>query len=488
MGRSDGLRTSVLALLTALLVASCTFTRKSVDNCKTNADCRTAFGTGFVCGNGGLCDTAPANPRCATSFPADLLTRPQNYPGVITIGSLMDRSVQTQVDRQQAIQLVTQQVNDVKGLDGHSYGVVFCDVAADPKYDSLARQDAAVAAGKYLAEVIGVPAIVGPSASDDAIAVFNAIKGDGVLEMSPSASSPQLTTADITQTPTDQQPGLLWRTVAPDTLQGQAISIQLGKSNPVPQHVVVIDEQGAYGTSLAGVFSQAYQQNGRTVTTLEFTNSSERDAAIVTAVNAPIPPYVLFFSSQTPDAVAFLNAAKPLAAYDSVQFFLTDSAANTDLLTGAAGASALFPRVIGSRPAIPSGQTYELFETSYNAAFKEDPGALGFAPQAYDATWLVFYGTAYALRQEKKITGLGIARGLRKISSTGTPVAVSPANWVTISNSIGAGTPINLDGASGKLDYDPATEETTSLIDIWKIGKDNQSIDSVTQIDPTASQ
>ncbi|MBX3217950.1 MAG: hypothetical protein KF850_38445, partial [Labilithrix sp.] len=211
--------------------------------------------------------------------------------------------------------------------------------------------------------------------------------------------------------------------------------------------------------------------------------ASQRDAAIVQAA-ASSPAFVLFFSSQTPDAVAFLNAATSLASYDDIGLFLTDSAANPDLLSGAAGAAALFPRVIGSRPAVPQGPTFELFKTSYNAAFKKDPGALAFVPHAYDATWLVFYGSAFALRQERSVTGIGIARGLRKVSASGEEIPVTPANWARISSALGAGTAVNVSGASGNLDYDPATEETAGLIDVWKIAEDGKSIQSIDTIDP----
>ncbi len=464
------------------IATSCTLTREDVASCKKNIDCRTAFGQGLVCGSSGLCERAVASPRCTTTFPPDLLTRPASYDGVITIGALMDRSVETQRAREDAIRLAATQVNEERGLDGRSFGVVFCDVAEDARYDSLKRTDAAIASARYLADVLGVPAIVGPSASGDTIAVFDAVKDQGVLVISPAATSPALTGHDVA-TATDDAPGLLWRTAAPDTLQGAAIARHLTTTFPSATSVVVVNEKGAYGTALADVFSTAFQQDGRVVRTLPYETASQRDAAIVDAASSS-PPFVLFFSSQTPDAIAFLNAAKALQSYDKISLFLTDSAANPDLLQGAAGAASLFPRVIGSRPAVPEGPTFELFKTSYNAAFKKDPGALSFVPHAYDATWLVFYGAAWSLRQEKAITGIGIARGLRKLSATGPEIPVTPANWTKIVDALGAGTAVNVVGASGNLDYDPVTEETTGLINIWKISTDGKAIESSTTIDP----
>ena len=482
---SKSLALSRLAALGAVaaIAMSCTLTRDDVASCKKNADCRTAFGAGLVCGASGLCERAPPSPRCTTTFPPDLLTRPKSYEGVITIGALMDRSVETQRGREDAIRLATTQVNEERGLDGRPFGIVFCDVAENPQYDSLKRADAAVASARYLADVLGVPAIVGPSASGDTIAVFDAIKEQGVLVISPAASSPALPGHDVAEA-TDEAPGLLWRTATPDTLQGAAIARHLTTSFPSATNVVVVNEKGAYGTALTGVFTDAFQKDGRTVRAIPYETASQRDAAIVDAASAPAPPFVLFFTSQTADADAFLNPATSLASYENISFFLTDSAANPDLLSGAAGAAALFPRVVGSRPAVPDGSTFELFKTSYNAAFKKDPGALAFVPHAYDATWLVFYGAAWSLRQEKAVTGIGIARGLRKLSAPGAEIPITPANWTKVADALGAGIPVNVTGASGNLDYDPVSEETTGRIDIWKISADGKTIESSTTIDP----
>ena len=63
-------------------------------------------------------------------------------------------------------------------------------------------------------------------------------------------------------------------------------------------------------------------------------------------------------------------------------------------------------------------------------------------------------------------------------------IAVSPANWNTIIDALGGGGTVNLVGASGTLDYDATTEETTGLVDIWKISADAKTIETVTTIDP----
>ncbi|MBX3193143.1 MAG: ABC transporter substrate-binding protein [Labilithrix sp.] len=478
---SDVGKRGLVALFTAALASSCSLTTTTVDKCSKNADCRTAFGGGRVCAADGLCESAPVNPRCTAAFPDDVLTRPESYPNAILIGALFDRNVESHRARENAIRLAVRQVNEANGLDGRLFGVVLCDIAEDAKYDSAKRTDAAVASAKYLADVVGVPAIVGPSASTDVLPVFEAIKDLDVLLISPAATSPALTGAD-TKTPTNEAPGLLWRTAPPDTLQGAAIERHLRDAFPTANTIALVQEKGAYGDALAAVFTEKFQVEGRSVRPFVFANTSARDAAVQDA-GAEGLPVVLFISSQTSDAIAFLNSANTLASYATTRLFLTDAAANTDLLKGASGASAAFPRVIGSRPAVPQGPTYELFRTSFTAAFRQDPNTFSFVPHTYDAAWLTFYGSARSLRVEKKITGTGIARGLRLISAGGAEIPIRPDNWTRIADALSGAAAVNLTGTSGPLDYDPVTEETAASVDIWKISADGTKIETVTTID-----
>ncbi len=482
--RAAGRSPTRLLIVVSLALASCTLTRTSVDKCKANADCRTAFGSGFVCGGDGLCTLAPPNPRCTETFPPDVLTRPQSYPGVVLLGYEILRGIDTQQARANAVRLAATQVNEKGGLGARQFGVVFCDVAENTQYDSLKRTDAAVADAKYLVDVIGVPAIIGPSASPDVLAVFQAVKGEDVLVISPSATSPELTSADITMTPTDDRPGLLWRTAPSDVLQGVAIDKYLVSLSPSVTNVAMIEESGAYGEGLGGVFADAFTKAGRTVKAIPFASgvSSERDAAVVAAPGT-MPQYVLFLSSLSADGIAFLEAVGSLGSYAKIDLFLTDSAANKDVLTGAMSASSVFPRVAGSRPSVPAGPVHDLFRTSYSAAFKQDPDEFTFVAHAYDAAWLVFYGAAWAVLHEHALSGTPIARGLRHVSA-GEALDVSPANWEHIRDTLAAGQSVNVTGASGALDYDPATEETTGLVDIWKISPDGTQIQTVTTIDP----
>lgn len=470
---SDPWRRARTALCGVALLgaASCSFTRPEITTCSSSVGCREAFGSGFVCGGDGYCEKAAPSPRCQVTFPEDLLTRPESYPNAIVIGSLMDRSVITHQARENAIRLATTHVTEGGGLQNRPFGVVFCDIAKNSQYDSRDRGAAAVQSGLYLADVIGVPAIIGPSASTDALAVFEALGGRDVVMISPSATSPELSGIDA-KNPTDENPGRFWRTAPPDTLQGDAIAIYLQQKQV--KDIELIHELGAYGEGLATVFEKSFQSIGGNTHRTVFSSSSERDAAVV-AAGKSFAPWVLFVSSQTTDASAFLIAASSLSVYASKNLFLTDSAANADFLSAAAGASAMFPRVRGSRFSVPAGNVYEQFRASYNAAFQVEANSYSYVAHAYDATWLAFYGSARSLGQEGRVHGLGIARGLRHVS-LGKALPIVPVSWGEIGKELSLGGDVDVNGASGALDFDPLSEETEGPVDIWQIAPSGTSI------------
>lgn len=452
-------------------LVGCSLSRPDVTECSSNARCREVFGPGSVCTTDGFCETSSPSPRCSRTHPSDLLSHPENHPNAVLLGSLMDRSVTTHQAREDAIRLAVTQVNEGGGLRGRDFGLVLCNVAEDSAYDSRSRAEAAVDSAHYLADAIGAVAIVGPSASTDALAVYSSLAGRDVLVISPSATSSALT--DVEGKPTDEAPGRFWRTTAPDNLQGEAIAIYLGQSGV--KDLTIVYEQGAYGEGLASVVESSFTGSGGHVTATSFASTSARDAAVVGAGKGAAP-WVLFVSSQTADSAAFLNAAATSSGYAAKNLFLTDAAANADLLANIKGAVTLFPRVRGSRFAAPAGAVYEQFRASFKAAYQREANDFSYVAHAYDASWLTFYGSARSDGQEGVLHGLGIARGLRRVSQ-GIPVDIVPLTWGDVGKELSLGGSVDVTGASGNLDFDPLTEETTSPVEVWRIAKNGGSLE-----------
>jgi len=439
-------------------LSGCSLTTLDYVECTGNALCREAFGLGSVCGDEGFCETALPHPRCDEATPPDLLTRPADHPDAIVFGSLVDREFDVPVER--AYQLAVVQVNQSGGLEEREFGLVACDYEVDSEIDAFTQEEAALDISAYLVDVIGAPVLLGPSTSVLTGAVWEAVSPEGVVVVSPSATSPALTYVDGLEKSDENPP--------PDSLQGRAIAVdlqQLGMTS-----VAVVRQDGAYGEGLAQVFLEAFRDGTHTAVTYPWGTSAERDEAVASA-SLSGEQVVLFISSELADGIAFLNAAAVLSGFEDVELlYLTDGAADINLLEPTAAASHLYPKVRGTRPSLPEGDVYEAFRASYSAAYTDDPANYAWTAHSYDAAWLGMYGTAWSVLQEGAITGPGIGRGLRRLSS-GEAIDIRPSTWEEVLEEFTAGRSIDVTGASGDLDFDPATEETEAPVDVWVIAE-----------------
>jgi branched-chain amino acid transport system substrate-binding protein len=457
-------RVRLVGLLVA--VAACTPTRFDETPCSAHAQCREAFGFGAMCGPGGMCQQAPLLERCGVTYPEDLFQHPDGYRDAVVLGTLMDRSSAAHLVRERAIRLAIKEVNAAGGLDGRPVGLVSCDTQANPQLDDFTRTEASVIDGRYLARTLGVAAVVGPCASGDVEQVWDGLRGAGTLIMSPSATSPAL--GQLEPESSDAHPGRLWRVAPSDALQGRLIAEDL-LARQVRQ-VALIREAGAYGEGLARVFTELFTAAGGAVQVAAIADGTQIQAATAVAAAGPAPE-VLFISSQQDWVVKFLRAARGQAGFERKSIFLTDAAANQAVLDGVPDASGLFARVRGTRPAprLASDYVYASFVANYRAEYHDqDPTAAAFSAHAYDAAWVVLYGTAWSLLQEHGISARGTGRGLRHLSA-GAPTPIIPASWLGVVAAFRGGQSVNVSGASGELDFDPLTREVTAPLEVWTI-------------------
>tara|TARA_R110002096_G_scaffold143328_5_gene299445 strand:+ start:100822 stop:102258 length:1437 start_codon:yes stop_codon:yes gene_type:complete len=460
----------LLVAALALAVSGCSLLTTDYNDCTSNQECGTRFGPAYICNSEALCEASQPVARCSKTWPPSLF---QDADDRIIFGSLIDNSVEAQVGRENAVQLAMEQIDDEGGAFGRRFGIVFCNIESNFEGDGLGRTEAAVASATYLATVLQVPAIIGPAASSDAQEVFLSIRNTETLVISPSATSTSLSDLDPLDV-SDESPGLLWRTAPPDSLQGQAIAADMrepgaGRSSVV-NSVAAIYEAGAYGQGLVNVFSSSFQGAGGSVALFPFESPGQL-ATRITEVGIGTHDEVLFISSQSSDAVNFFNAVATAPAYDDLEIFVTDGAANEADVLSVANPNR-FPQVRGSRPA-PLDESvdfvYATFLAAYSGAFGVDAKSLSFSANAYDAAWLIALGAAWVLAQEEQeLSGPAIAQGLRQLSS-GAEFDLIPTSWNAMLQAFASGAPVNVNGASGRLDYDPVTEETTTPIEIWTI-------------------
>ena len=468
MRASEALLARALLLSSATFLASCSLGTLDHQACTSSVDCR-AFGVGSMCGTDGFCGEPQPEPRCQTTYPSDLFTRPENYPNVFLIGTVYDGSLATHIARAQSVQLAVIQANEDGGVGGRPVGLVFCTVAEDLTFDGLSRQDAALTTSRYLADALGVQAIVGPPSSGETQSVFEALDATSprVLLISPSATSPLLT--GLESPPSDTSPGVLWRTAPPDSLQGRVIAHDMIDRSVL--RVALVTESGAYGEGLGTIVSASFQTLGGTVVAMPYVNAAGLNSSVLAAKAADVDA-MLFVSSQTDDVVAAIITANVAGWPMDRGIFVTDSAANTDFLTGTTDATALYPLIRGTRPAPASGPVFDAFTTRYASVFTgQDARSASFTAQSWDAAWMIFAGATWAKNADLPFETVPIARGLRRLSS-GTSVDFGSGALGVLATAFATGGDVNVRGASGDLDYDPITEETVAPIQLWTVAGD----------------
>lgn len=463
-------------------VAGCSLSTYDVTPCTSNAECQAAFGWGSVCVEATqLCGDADLLARCDRSYPADLLSDREAYRDSIVFGAVLDRAALELEMLSFELPFVQANQDSEAGLDGRDFALIECTNEENTNLDNLDGNEASVAVATWLADDIGVSAILGPDYSSATADAFQAVEPFGTLVISHSATSPALTTLDGA-THSDEDPGLLWRTVPPDSLQGQVIADDMGERGV--SKVAVIYESGAYGEGLADEFGSSFEGGaGRTVDRYLFQDDSQLSEYVVD-VGGLSYDEVLFIASDLETVKSFLRAAGVLTGFDDGDdgtpdpgIFLTDGAYYAEIYQETSGvADQLFDQIRGTRPTIDEdSQVYAAFRAAFSSTYSgADPADSAFSAHAFDAAWLVLYGSAWSQYQTGAISGLGIAKGLRKVSE-GTPVDIRSSSFGSVKTSFAAGNSIDVTGASGLLDFDPITGETTAPIEVWAVVPDGSS-------------
>ncbi|NUQ76754.1 MAG: ABC transporter substrate-binding protein [Polyangiaceae bacterium] len=449
-------------------------------SCSTGHDCRRMFGGG-ACVDGGCMTTLPKDMACPIVEPPDLLEKSAVGEGShVIMGGIMPLDADVGQARSKAVRLAVREINRSGGtVDGRPLGIIFCDNGGPGNTaEGDERKALSEHAMDYLAGSLGVPALVGPLQSSDALTVISRglFKRYPTVIISPSATSPALTKQPDRLNPIDPH-GLLWRTCPNDELQGNVLATNV---IPQAQKVAVIYVQDAYGEGLFTVFKQKYEAGGDpampgSVVSFPFDALTDR-AALAQAVDAEAPGAVLIIAVQAADSVGILTelAKLPVGA-GVVKFYFTDGSKNDAVLLDPAlpsGVRAIIQQARGTAPARPSGLNYELFKTNLDKDFMISADSYAFLAQSYDAGFVAAYGIAYASRAGNDYDGLDVAEGLASLSE-GTSFNIGPTDWPAGKSEISAGPlKINVVGTSGELDFNASTGEAPGPIEIWSVGPD----------------
>jgi ABC-type branched-subunit amino acid transport system substrate-binding protein len=471
----------------AFVGAVCTRDRTCLAVCSTNHGCTEAIGGPAIC--------VKENKKCAPLLSQDCKTILQEPNAIdrddaVVVGILMPQTGENAASmkpRVNSMELARRQIsNSASGLPGATVGaprrplvLLSCTDADDP-----------VRAARHLAEVVRVPAIIGPAFSGVTNTVANQVTiPRGVLIISPSATSPSLTNL------TDN--GLVWRTAPSDVLQATAM-IQLVEKEVEPAvrkalaltmtdkiKLAVVHKGDPYGEGLGGALFTGLKYNG-------VTPAANKDSGLYLQINYGDPQKVADISANYKKAVDEIVAFKPhvlitVGTTEAVteifanveakwtetkykpRHIVADGLQVPELLTKVGTNDELRLRVFGTIGAA-TGPTYERFVNNYNLE-KDFAGTTpdSYSAGAYDATLLVSFAIAGA--GNKLLKGSVINDGLKKTvnkSSAAIAIEADPSN-INKAFELMPGGGIDYIGASGPLDFDTSTGEAPADIQIWCI-------------------
>ena len=370
-------------------------------------------------------------------------------PAPLKIGLLLnfgEGAAAASTVRQQSFELAIQHINDAGGVLGQP--VTF--VLADPTFDP----DVAVEVARRLIEVEGVHAIVGPSSSANALAVAEQVAGPaGIPLISPSATSPLLTTAD------DRD--FFFRTALSDVAQGPVLA-RLTRERGF-DNVGVLYRDDAWGRGLHEAFVAAW--DGAITSVAIHPTAETHTRALRETFGARAQALVLItFAAQ---AETILYEALELALHD--QFVFSDGARRLALVQ-TFGGDRLGDMYGTAGVAHPGGDAQAAWDSAYREAYGELP-VTPYVRATYDAAIAI----AIAAEAAGSLEGAAIRDHLRAIGAApGEPVIAGPEGVARALEILADGGDVDYEGASVSLDWDEHGDLLRGHIGIWRFTRDER--------------
>ena len=353
---------------------------------------------------------------------------------------------------QTGVELAIKHINEAGGVNGKD--VTF--VTGDTRVDAIQ----AVEEARRLVDVEGVHAIVGPLASSATLAVAESVtSASGVPQISPSATSPALTTLG--------DEGYLFRTTISDAAQGVVLA-QLATDEGFT-NVGVIYRNDPYGQGLADAFAAAF---GGTSTLVSY-SADGQPSYLAELQQAAADGADVLLAIGFQETEVFLREAIENDIF--AKFLFCDGNKSVDLIS-AIGADVLD----GFKGTAPGSNPEAASTVAWNAAYAAEYGAeptLPFARETYDAVIAI----ALAAEAAGSTDGAAIRDQLARIGGPGGEVFIAGAEGVKAAlEAIRNGDDINYEGAATSVDWDANGDVPSGFIEIWQFSGDGlETIESV---------
>ncbi|MCU0524071.1 MAG: ABC transporter substrate-binding protein [Elainella sp. Prado103] len=349
---------------------------------------------------------------------------------------------------QDSARLLVETSNRCKGVVGQAVQLF----SVDDQASAVGGQ----AGMTQLIEEARVGAVIGAIGSEVSNAAVNLAVKNQVVQISPASANSVLTT----RSRNGELQGFWYRTMPPDTAQGEALAKVAQQRGFKTVSILAINND--YGNSIAQAFETSFKQLGGTSTYVDRYSPD----AVAYDVNW-IPAF-----SANPDAVLIvaeprvgseiLTAAAALGYWGGNTKVLLTSSMKTETLAEQVGRSIdgryLASGVIGVAPKMDSpalSQFRELYRKQY-----------GRDPSLYDAnTWDAAAVIVLAAEAAQDTTGSAIKT---KIPQIANPPGIEVSDLCQGLALVREGKEINYQGASGATDFN-AAGDVIGTYDVWTI-------------------
>ncbi|MGF1624785.1 MAG: ABC transporter substrate-binding protein [Alphaproteobacteria bacterium] len=330
-----------------------------------------------------------------------------------------------------AVNLAVDEVNAQGGIHGGQELVLAIG-------DSQGTAQGAVDAATKLVNVDNVAAIMGSLTSGSTIAAANAVTiPNGVLQVSPTATSPEMTSIEDND--------FLFRVIPSDDFQGIALA-KLLLDNDI-ERVALTYVNNDYGVGIAGTFREAYAAAGGTITAdqVHEPEKSSYRAELATLAGGGDAQALVLIAYAGGSGITIVRQSLENGFFD--RFIGTDGLRDT-LLIEEIGAENLEGTLFSSPTSPPASTAAEKFEANFSAAYGTTEEKF-FIQQVYDATFLV----ALAIEKAGTTDRTAIRDALREVANPPGEI-IEPGEWAKALELIAAGVDIDYNGVSGEHDFD----------------------------------
>jgi len=327
-----------------------------------------------------------------------------------------------------SVTLATDEVNAGGGLLGGKMVSVIGDTTGSAQ--------GAVDAATKLVNVENVADIVGALMSSTTLAAANSVTiPTGVMQISPTATSPDMTTL--------ADKDWVFRVVPSDAYQGQVLA-KLTMDQGVKK-VALTYANNDYAAPLAKAFADSYKALGGTITAEVKHEEKQPSYTTELATLAKDQPEALVIIAYAGDSG--LTLVKEALENGLFKRFIGTDGLRDNMLIEKIGADNLKDSFFTS-PSSPKSEAADKFNELYAAKFQTTKDKI-FIGQVYDSVMLA----ALAIQQAGSTDRTKVRDALRQVANPpGEPVG--PGDWAKAVELIKAGKDIDYTGATGSMDFD----------------------------------